>query len=406
MSHYNLDGNDIEAGRMLSGEEPVECHFEGRNLGDYERVDYGMIVAWARDSESGLFGFIAPDGEWVVKPTFAMAPGDFHEGLAVFKEPGYMRLDGYCGFIDTSGEIVIPPKYQYLDGRSYFSQGLAAVGEDGTPYAGYIDKDGEWAIAPDFYNPLPFLGAYTPAGDKETVFGIIDKGGNWHVAPRFAWLGNFYDGLACGDEHMSDDNWNPRRGYVNESGEIVIEPNYGDWPEFDSFSEGRAKLTDRRTNLSIYIDRYGFPVGYTEVLSGGYFSEGLAQATDPYTNRAGFLGLDGNWAISPTFYFVHDFHDGLAAAVESGNSTSSRQVIGGQAYLTTVAGMAGPLWGFIDKHGEWAIRPAYAGMRYFGAGFAAVQDMETQKWGVIDKEGRWMAKPRFENIGHFHIAEE
>lgn len=360
------------------------------------------IVAWAKDPVSNLYGFISPDGHWMINPTFSMPPGEFHEGLAVFKEPGYMRLDGYCGFIDDHGEIVIPAKYQYLNGRSYFSQGLAAVGNESTSYAGFIDKNGQWAIEPVFYSPFPFQGTYTSAGNKDTVFGIIDKSGNWHVKPRFAWLDNFYEGLACGNEHMSDDNWNPRSGYFDESGELVIEPHYGDHPDFDSFSEGRAKLTDRRAGLSIYIDKYGFPIGYTEVLHGGYFSDGLAQAIDPYTNGAGFLGLDGNWAIDPTFYFVHDFHDGLAGAVATGSPTSSRQLVGGQVYLGVTAGTIGPPWGFINKRGEWAIQPSFAGMKHFGAGFAAVRDAETQKWGVIDKTGHWVAKPQFSDIGHFH----
>ena len=365
-----------------------------------------QILAWAKDPKSGLHGFISPDGEWVIKPAFALPPGNFHEGLAAFKEPGRMVIVGRCGFIDSTGEIAVPAKFRYLDGSSYFSEGLAVVGDDETPFSGYIDKNGRWAIEPEFYQPLPFKGRFASAGNKKTVYGVIDKSGNWHVAPRFAWLDSFYEGLACCGEHASDDNWDPRNGYANESGEIVVEPHYGDYPDFDSFSEGRAKLTDRRSGLSIYIDKSGFPVGYTEVVNGGYFSEGLAFAMNPYTNAMGFLGRDGNWAIEPTFYFVQDFHEGLAAAVASGSPGSTRQVVGGQLYLGTVAGMDGPLWGFIDKRGQWAIPPSYAGIRHFGAGYAAVQDPETRKWGVIDKTGYWVSPPKFLSIGHFHRTGE
>lgn len=367
------------------------------------------IVAWAVDSESGLYGFISPDGTWVIKPTFEVCPGDFHDGLAVIKKQrisnGFMQGCD-CGFIDINGEVVIPISFPFLEGRSFFSEGLAIVGAEGTMLAGYIDRNGKWQIEPQFYQPLPFRGKYTSAGNEETVYGVIDKSGNWHVRPRYAWLDNFYEGLACCDEHYSVEGRNPKHGYVNEDGEIAIELGGGVWSEYDSFSEGRAKLTNWQTKLSIYIDKEGFPVTRAPILAGGYFQEGLAQATDPDTNRAGFLGLDGNWAIRPTFYHVHDFYDGLAAAVASGNPASERQMIGGQMYVATVMGASGPLWGFINKRGEWAIKPAYAGMKHFGAGYAAVRDVDTDKWGVIDKQGHWVARPRFENIGHFHKADE
>ena len=368
----------------------------------------GRIVAWAMDSESGLYGFISPDGAWVIRPSFDVCPGNFHDELAVIKRQRIsngVMLGCDCGFIDISGEIVIPISFPFLEGRSYFSNGLAIVGTEGSILAGYIDRNGKWQIEPRFYQPLPFKGKYTSAGNERSVYGVIDKNGNWHVEPRYAWLDNFYEGLACCNEHFSDENWDPKSGYVNEDGELVIELGSGDWSEFDSFSEGRAKLTNWRSNLSIYIDKSGFPVGRTAVLAGGYFYEGLAQALDPNTNGAGFLGLDGNWAISPVFYQVQDFYDGLAAAVASGNPASSRQMIGGQMYVATVAGANGPLWGFINKRGEWAIQPSYAGIRHFGAGYAAVRDADTGKWGVIDKGGRWVTRPRFEGIGHFHDTE-
>ena len=52
------------------------------------------------------------------------------------------------------------------------------------------------------------------------------------------------------------------------------------------------------------------------------------------------------------------------------------------------------------------IEPSFAGMKHFGAGYAAVRDEESQKWGVIDKNGYWTTRPRFDDIGHFHQITE
>ena len=52
------------------------------------------------------------------------------------------------------------------------------------------------------------------------------------------------------------------------------------------------------------------------------------------------------------------------------------------------------LWGFIDKTGQWVIRPSYRDASKFYEGLASVK--ENNKYGYIDKEGNFIIKPQFD----------
>ena len=85
--------------------------------------------------EQNLFGYINGQGQVIVDPVFA--------GAAAFSQGKASVLDqhGNAGFIDCSGLLVIPHRFQGL-GR--FVQGLCSTG------GGYIDHQGAWFIPPRF----------------------------------------------------------------------------------------------------------------------------------------------------------------------------------------------------------------------------------------------------------------
>jgi hypothetical protein len=103
------------------------------------------------------------------------------------------------GFIDTSGELVIPATF---DNVSEFEEGLAAV----------------------------------VIGDK---MGLIDRSGQMVVEPQFDAIGAFDadDDLALVAD--VDDNGNGLYGFINRSGEVVLEPQFA---LASDFSEGLAAV--------------------------------------------------------------------------------------------------------------------------------------------------------------------
>lgn len=149
----------------------MDFNFKDRTImGRYKFNEYcsdDLILIY--DTLSEKFGYMSITGDIVIEPQFELA-NPFFEGLASVSDG-----EKY-GFIDTSGKLVIPMKYDIVgetehrmsigypnDRRQvntgpfsavYFSQGLCAVNENGK--YGFIDKTGNFVIPPQFDGPSNF----------------------------------------------------------------------------------------------------------------------------------------------------------------------------------------------------------------------------------------------------------
>ena len=160
---------------------------------------------------------------------------------------------------------------------------------------------------------------------KNGKSGFIDKKGDIVIDFKFDFFGarNFNEGLAAV-------SINGKSGYIDSSGQIVIEPAFG-----------------IATN----------------------FCEGLAVVE--YEGKYGYIDKKGNWAIQPKFYFAEDFNDGLAQVKKSVTcegvfiNKTGKIVLKYMNFLLSkyreglinCPGKGG--WGFIDKNGDFIIKPKY-----------------------------------------------
>lgn len=131
--------------------------------------------------ESGKWGYETRTGEVVIQAQFNSAQ-KFSEGLA------RVGLGDQVGYIDQTGKIVIQPNYLW---GGKFCEGLARVRNVKKTY-GYINKQG---------NPI----------NKKFLDGALD----------------FCEGVA---PVMINNKW----GYMNQNGEIVIEPQFDEAEKFDN----------------------------------------------------------------------------------------------------------------------------------------------------------------------------
>jgi hypothetical protein len=104
------------------------------------------------------YGFIDETGGLVIKARYTEA-GDFSEGLARVRVGGATvyptgaslvnRKDNNWQYIDKLGNTVFKIR---VDEAGDFSEGLASarIIKSGRFYCGYLDKQGRWAIAPQF----------------------------------------------------------------------------------------------------------------------------------------------------------------------------------------------------------------------------------------------------------------
>src|SRR5258707_1057928 len=120
----------------------------------------------AAKSKDGKVGFINPSGEFVVPPSFDDAL-PFSDGLAAVK------TGDKWGFVDTDGRQVIPPHFK---AAYYFQQGIGLVESDaGEDLCGRINNSGKvvWGIVQVMQEDTPILG-WTEEDKTQSCQGISD----------------------------------------------------------------------------------------------------------------------------------------------------------------------------------------------------------------------------------------
>ena len=273
-------------------------------------------------------------GKFVVTPQYVDARW-LSEGLVAVAR----LVDGakLWGYIDTSGNLRLPFKFQDI---SQFSQGLAGVqvgSGDGARW-GYIDTSGDMVIPAQF----DYASVFTDSGlarvsfGEGGVIGYIDRAGKLAINPTFTNGGDFSNGLAAVLPFGSD-KW----GYINTAGVMVI-PAQFDWAE-DFGSSGVA------------------PAGP------------IFNATEG-SSRMGLIDVNGNYIVPPIYRFIFGPPNGpFGFAVDTD---------------------AGQLWGFIDLKGNIVIKPQFVDVRSFSEGLAPVQ--VGKLWGFIDQSGKMVVQPKYD----------
>ncbi|HHV28771.1 WG repeat-containing protein [Acetivibrio mesophilus] len=156
-------------------------------------------------------------------------------------------------------------------------------------------------------------------------------------------------------------------GFMNLSGEMVIEPQFDYASEFNEYGVATVMnyINGRKT--------YGL-LGLNGLLTDfnlwdiGDFHEGLAKAKNK-EGKYGFIDTTGKWVVQPIYDNAMDFSEGMAAV---GLFSETER------------------WGFVDKNGNVIVEPQYQRVKSFSNGLAFVE--EQGSWQIslkhyIDKTG-------------------
>ena len=127
-----------------------------------------------------------------------------HDGRIYVK----VSKEGLYGFMDATGELVIPCEW---DEAEPFSEGFALVKKDGK--YGYIDTTGELVIPCEWESAKPFSEglAWVGNGDWRGPYGCIDTTGELVIPCEWNYPGSFSEGLA----YVNRDN---KYGYIDKTG--------------------------------------------------------------------------------------------------------------------------------------------------------------------------------------------
>lgn len=206
---------------------------DGKKILEADRISDlsdGPALVEVRE-KSGLcsYGYINARGEVVIPFGTWGSALPFSEGLAGVLEKergrgvwqGVLRKDnGLCdtehgwGFIDTQGRMVIPPKYEAVNGfqhmgnglQKLFVDGIAAVSQDYNPtyrfsgigprmYWGLIDREGH-ELTPRVYDGILGISEGLLPCCKGNLWGYLDKTGREAIPLQFGRALPFYRGRA------------------------------------------------------------------------------------------------------------------------------------------------------------------------------------------------------------------
>lgn len=265
--------------------------------------------------QDGAWGYIDSTGQVVIEPRFEKAEPFSYERARVM-------LDGEPAFIDSTGAVVLRPDVSVdrpmAKDRAVrsFSEGLAAASPSDTPLWGFIDTTGTYVIEPQFLRAYSFANGRA-AVEKNGAFGYVSRDGKMVIEPRFENARRFGNGRApVLVERSGQERW----GYINRSGEMVIEPQYtGALP----FSEGRAAVNAGDDGFD---GEYHFinPSGETAIEASSFsfggarsFSGGLAPVKDGFDDAWGYVNREGEVVIDHEYVLAEPFHGPLARVATS-----------------------------------------------------------------------------------------
>jgi hypothetical protein len=241
---------------------------------------------------------------YFAKPT----PIPANSTVAIDSERFLFMRDDKFGYIDRSGKIVIPAKF---DRAEKFSEGLATV-QIGGKY-GCIDLNGNMVILPQFNHYIYEFGNGLAAIQFENVpskvgrLGYLDRTGRIVISDRFDQADKFSEGLAV---VRIDSSNKSRYGYINSKGKVVIPFRFLFASEFKN-GLAKVELTEGKIDT---IDRTGRLVAVSNVSPSSplistepKFNNGLAWVT--IGDRLGYIDKTGKLAI-PARYGVTDYSKG------------------------------------------------------------------------------------------------
>lgn len=300
---------------------------------------------------------------------------EFHEGLARFS----ISVNGEekFGFVDTTGRILVEPQFSVA---GHFSEGLAWVGNEvrrrasplnsaGLTFAvdgryGFVDRTGRIVIPMRFNQRLGNFSEGLAEVRERTRTGFIDRTGAFRIPARFrrtALGASFSEGLAAVIEGGTE-RFGELQGliFIDRDGNVVFRP-----PRFDERRPAQGE------SVTIPEIRIGNLLSASTLSLVHYrFSENLAPV--PTNIGIGFVDRRGEIVIRPQFCCTSGFSEGLAAV----------QIINEQGRCSTIND-----WGYIDRTGRFVIEPRFSAARPFTGGLAVVQTRE-DTWHYIDQTGR------------------
>lgn len=412
---------DAVAGHFRDG-RAIVCH--GYKVGVIDReghyvtpcqwrnVDYFYEGVARVQNDRGEWGYIDRDGH-EVSPCRWKEALVFSEGMGVVK-------DSYKGWgaIDREGNMAVPldqdrnQMFQFSNGLAEcsvrFPEKRACVKHGanllcGDIYSGFVDRQGRWAIPPQFWSATKFEGGLAFVQSLEGKWGIINKRGDLVVPCKWA---KCHPGPHHGECMATIFSGRGRDlkavniTFAYDDTGCLIATYYKDVPSPDYYPHQVPQMVKRevcRTNLSTYTDPNAtqLPTMLRPLLerleAKGYEREYLQKAfvaiillgfdfrwtrySPRLSNgRYGFVNDYGQWILPAQWQWAWGFDEGVAIVMDDNDKLH-----------------------YINTRGEHIGTGNWTSATRFQQGVAVVRNDEGH-YALIDQTGRFVIPYQEERI--------
>lgn len=273
----------------------------------FDFQENGLAVAGTAE----LAGVIDRTGKYVIAPKFDSV-GTFRDGAAVAQMGNKMVV------IDTKGRIL----YESTGYISDFSDGRALVYEytEGDQWLyGYIDNTGKVVIPPQYQSAFDFRGGRAVVKLRDGTFALIDRNGTALRTFNYADMGNISEGLMAFQPESGG-----KYGYVNEKGQVVIQPQFSSAQEFMDGMAVVNAAADFSGFLYGAIDKRGRTIIQPQFSDIRILGEDKLAVGKPLNAEYPFMdsiyaisGRDGKFLTDFIYYGVGDYKNDLASAYDN-----------------------------------------------------------------------------------------
>lgn len=289
---------------------------------------------------------------------------------------------------NTSTNIDLTPKYDKKSGLY-----------------GYVDKNGNWILKPQFNMAKPFSeGLAAVAEDSEwSMWGYIKPDGTYAIKPKFTEAYNFKNNFAVVSENMLAATINKEGEYINKTNYYIAGADTNDYI--------RAHITNVNSKIDIYNVKYGLITNDGAIVKPEFDSQAIV--------HDGFICV---YKEDPSMEHLERansivLNNGTVVRID-GTLISASEGIGLVEYEGKEGEYKGKkLFEFITSQGEIYKYYRYKdGKEYpfldvepFSEGYAAVM-VNTynsnldyyHRWGFLKKDGTWLIEPNvYSAVGSF-----
>ena len=282
-----------------------------------------------------------------------------YEEIQIFNDSTFVaKYNGYYGLCDYQQKVLIPFNYDDIFYK-WDDKSPVTIVRSGEFYGLYNSKN-QQVLDCEYGLMLPNSSGYITVRKNAQNYKDVRKAlieaetGKIIIPFDYMDMGDFSEGL------VSVENLDEKWGYMDNKGKIILPFIY---EEAGNFSEGLAAV-------------YQF---------SGYMTTVMGRVR---TSKCGYINKEGEVIIPFQFkesFNIDDceFHDGLAI---QGISSNNRFAL---------------LFGYIDKMGQWVIKPKFDDAKKFEKGIAEVAIDE--QYGYINTKGEQIIPCKYDKYGGYFI---